>query len=66
MKDMSKRILLARCKNCENQYWEHGKRCAWRSLGNEYCFDGMSNEEAHEEIDKHFKSFQTQIATELV
>ena len=47
MKDMSKRILLARCQNCEEQIQRQGKRCAWRSLGNDYCFEGMSNEEAN-------------------
>lgn len=39
MKDMSKRILLARCQNCEEQIQRQGKSCAWRSLGNDYCWE---------------------------
>ncbi len=66
MKDMSKRILLARCQNCEEQIQRQGKRCAWRSLGNDYCFEGMSNEEANAEISRNFKDFQTKIARELI
>ena len=66
MKDMSKRILLAGCQNCEEQIQRQGKRCAWRSLGNDYCFEGMSNEEANAEISRNFKDFQTKIARELI
>lgn len=66
MKDMSKRILLASCQNCEEQIQRQGKRCAWRSLGNDYCFEGMSNEEANAEISRNFQDFQTKIARELI
>lgn len=55
--DRSKRILLARCNNCENRIRAYGKRCAWRSLSNDYCFDGMDIEAAHEKIGAEFDDF---------
>lgn len=66
MKDMSKRILLARCRNCEEQMQRNGKACAWRSLSNDYCFDGMNNEEAHQEIQRNFDDFSTKLARGMV
>lgn len=62
MKDMQKRILIARCRNCEEQMQRNGKACAWRSLSNDYCFDGMDNDEANKEITKNFSEFQTKIS----
>jgi hypothetical protein len=35
-------------------------------LGNDYCFEGMSNEEANAEISRNFQDFQTKIARELI
>ena len=58
------KILLERCRNCESVLHEYGKGCAWRSLGNEYCFDGRDNPNA--EITKNFDDFQTRIARGLV
>lgn len=50
------------CKNCEEAFHKYGKRCAWRSLSNDYCFDGMDTREAREEIKKQIDEFQTKIA----
>lgn len=58
--------LKAKCRNCESAYNEYGKRCPWRSISGDYCFDGMNIEEAHREIRKHFDDFQTKIAQGLV
>ena len=62
MKDMQKRILIARCRNCEAAFFQHGKTCIWRSFDNGYCFDGMDNDEANKEITKNFSEFQTKIS----
>ena len=59
-------ILKAKCRNCESAYRQHGKLCAWRSISGDYCFDGMSTEEAHRKIKKNFDDFQTKIARGLV
>lgn len=63
---LAEKILIERCKNCEKTFHEYGKGCAWRSLGNEYCFDNKKNIEANAEITKNFNDFQTQIARGLV
>ena len=55
-------ILKASCYNCESQYQQYGKLCPWRSISNDYCFDGMNTEEAHREIKKKVDDFQTEIA----
>lgn len=57
--------LLIRCKDCENSIHEDGKGCAWRSLGNEYCFDGMDYNEACAEITKNFNDFQIMMRKEM-
>lgn len=62
MSDLSKKILKAMCKNCEATFHKYGKGCPWRSLSNDYCFDGMDTREAREEIKKNFDEFQTKIA----
>lgn len=65
-KVLAEKILLERCRNCEKTYHEYGKCCAWRSLGNEYCFDGKNNAEANAEITRNFNHFQTEIARGFV
>lgn len=62
MNDTEKKILLERCRNCERSINERGKLCAWRSLSNDHCWDGMSEEEAHKEIKRQFDDVQTKIA----
>ena len=62
MNDAEKKILLERCRNCERGINERGKLCAWRSLSNDHCWDGMSEEEAHKEIKRQFDDVQTKIA----
>lgn len=66
MKITENEILRTKCNNCESVYWEYGKLCPWRSLSGDYCFDGMTVEEAHMEISKHVDDFQTEIARGLV
>lgn len=66
MKIKENEILKAKCNNCESAYLEYGKLCPWRSLSGDYCFDGMTAEEAHREISKHVDDFQTEIAQGLV
>lgn len=66
MKMTEDKILKARCWNCEKTYREYGKLCPWRSLSNDYCFDGMTTEEAHKEIKKHFDEFQVEISRGFV
>ena len=61
MNDMAKKILLERCRNCERAINERDKLCAWRSLSNDHCWDGMSEEEAHKEIARNFDYTQTKI-----
>lgn len=65
-KILANKLLYERCRNCENVLHEYGKGCAWRSLGNEYCFDGKEDADAQTEITKNFNDFQTQIARGLV
>jgi hypothetical protein len=61
MSDLSFRILLEMCKNCEETFHKYGKLCASR-LCNNYCFDGMDTRDARKEIKKNFDDFQTKIA----
>jgi hypothetical protein len=63
---LSRKIILEKCKNCERAFNEYGKLCHWRIFEKNYCFDGLSDEEANKEINKHFDYFQTQIARGLV
>ena len=62
MKITENEILNAKCNNCESAYLEYGKLCPWRSLSGDYCFDGMTAEEAYMENSKHVDDFQTDIA----
>lgn len=57
MDDREKRLVFARCRNCEEHYHAYGKACAFRSLGNEHCFDGMEADDAHKKIREMFDDF---------
>lgn len=61
MSELERKILAERCRNCERQIQESGKLCAWRSLSNDHCYDGMSVEAAHEEIARQFGDTRTKI-----
>lgn len=39
MAELKDKQLKEACSNCEENLIKMGKKCAWRSLGNEYCWE---------------------------